>query len=1019
METSGKENNVNDSRAVETTVRFEDDTEMERCVLTVEGMTCAACVDNIERNLAKKDGVIGCLVSLLSHKAEVKFDKSTVSAEEIAEFVSDLGYEAKVLKGYINNGIEEILLQVQGMTCASCVNTIEKNVKKLCGVQSVSVSLTTEKAKITFDPQLIGVRVIVETINDLGFICNPVIDYGGSLNDTFLNAKQEVKKWRRSFFFNLLFGLPSMAVMVFFMYILDSHHMCCVIPGLSLQNLLLFILVTPLQFIGGRYFYDKAFKALKHGMANMDVLIMLATNISYFYSVFILLFFIYIRSNHSPKTFFETTPMLLIFVSLGRWLEHIAKGKTSEALAKLMSLQATEACLIEWDQEHESIISEKCIDVQLVQRGDYLKVLPGAKIPVDGESLPVAKKQGSSVIGGSINENGVLIVIATHIGKETTLSQIVRLVEEAQTGKAPLQQLADRIAGYFVPGVLVISMITCFSWIVFGMYNVSYIRHHYWYHDQNIGDVEMVICFAFQCALTVLAIACPCSLGLATPTAVMVGTGVGAINGILIKGAEPLEVAHKVKCVVFDKTGTITVGYPSVTRICLLLNNCSVPFFDKANSLKQLFSVIGSAETHSEHPIGNAIVSFVKEALQLNANAVINWGKVDNFVSVPGFGLSCTVSNYDRLASTTVENSLLNNFNAIKTNKRTMIGGVMVEIFSEVESMQSADILADVEYNNENNTKQECRVLIGNREWMLKNGLEINPKLDGEMSRQEASGSTAVLVSVNRCILAVVSVADTIKPEAGITVNTLQQMGLEVILLTGDNSKTAAAIAKQVGIKRVYAEVLPSHKVRKIRQLQEKGKIVAMVGDGVNDSPALAQANVGIAIANGTDVAVEAADVVLVRNDLTDVVAAIDLSRKTVNRIRLNFMFACIYNFIGIPLAAGVFMPYGLVLKPWMGSAAMAASSVSVVASSLLLKLYRKPTLKELELRYGPTSNKTSSMLSVHQGLEDKTYPRDQKRWASNSNLSAVINMIHLKTFAKPGSKYKCDLNDGTATPLV
>ncbi|RWS02199.1 copper-transporting ATPase 1-like isoform X2, partial [Dinothrombium tinctorium] len=880
------------------------------------------------------------------------------------------------------------------------------------------------------------VRTIVDAISDLGFVSYPVTDYWGSLNDTYLSQKEEVRKWRKAFFFNLLFGLPSMAVMMFFMYVVDEHHMCCLIPGLSLKNLLLFMLVTPVQFIGGHYFYQKAYKAVKHQVANMDVLIMLATNIAYFYSVAILIFFVLNESNHSPRTFFETPPMLLIFVSLGRWLEHIAKGKTSEALAKLMSLQATEACLIEWDHENQSVISEKCIDVQLVQRGDFLKVLPGVKIPVDGrvvfghsmadeslitgESLPVPKKIGSAVIGGSINKNGVLIIIATHIGKETTLSQIVRLVEAAQTGKAPIQQLADKIAGYFVPVVLLISMATCLGWIAYGFYNPNYIRHVFMYKDENIDDTEMIICFAFQCALTVLAIACPCSLGLATPTAVMVGTGVGALNGILIKGAEPLEVAHKVKCVVFDKTGTLTVGYPTVTKISLLLNKLNNSFFSASQSLKLLFSIIGSAENNSEHPIANAIVEFVKRILHTNEEASSFWGKVDNFTAVPGFGLSCCVSNLERLVDKSSGNSLINDFNTLKSSKQSLIEGVLIEILSEKEP-QEADLILDISSDVFIDAKLEHRVLIGNREWMLKNGLQISSLIDAEMCNQEVNGSTTVLVAIDGRILAIISVADTVKPEAGITVNTLQHMGLEVILLTGDNAKTASAIAKQVGIRKVFAEVLPSHKVRKIKQLQDKGKIVAMVGDGVNDSPALAQANVGIAIANGTDVAVEAADVVLVRNDLLDVVAAIDLSRKTVTRIRMNFLFACVYNFIGIPLAAGLFMPWGLVLKPWMGSAAMAASSVSVVTSSLLLKLYRKPTLQELESKYGKFAAKkssltSSSMVSVHCGLDD-TAPRANKLNFSTTNLNSVLNMIPLKSLAK-----NVKINDKKnleATPLV
>ena len=499
----------------------------------------------------------------MANKAEIKYNLNKTNTNAIIDRIEDLGFKARILKDCLANADQDTIeLRIQGMTCASCVNTIESNLIELNGVLEVRVALATSKAKIKYNPNEIGLRRIVERIGDLGFLAYPIQDYLNSISQSYLSQKEEVKKWRNSFIFNLFFGLPSMLVMMYFMYIANEEiaHACCILPGINLHNLLLLILVTPVQFVGGRYFYIEAFRAIRHGNANMDLLIMLTTTIAYGYSVFVLIWFMLANAKHSPHVFFETPPMLLIFVSLGRWLEHIAKGKTSEALTKLISLQPSDACVIEWNLNSKSILNEKQIDVQLVERGDYLKVMPGSKIPVDGrvvygnsmvdeslitgESLPVIKKQDNLVISGSINQNGMLIILAVQVGKNTTLSQIIRLVEDAQTSKSSIQKLADKVAGYFVPIVLSLALSTLFAWFVYGYYNYKLIHHLYLKHDdaEMFSKFEIIAGFAFQCALSVLAIACPCALGLATPTAVMVGTGVGAINGILIKGADALEV---------------------------------------------------------------------------------------------------------------------------------------------------------------------------------------------------------------------------------------------------------------------------------------------------------------------------------------------------------------------------------------------------------------------------------------------------------------------------------------------
>ena len=722
---------------------------------------------------------------------------------------------------------------------------------------------------------------------------------------------------------------------------------------------------------------------MKHRTTNMDVLVVLATSISYLYSLAVVVASMAMTESSSPMTFFDTPPMLFVFISLGRWLEHIAKARTSDALTKLLSLKPTEAVMLEMDSEGE-ILSEKQISVELLQRGDILKVLPGSKVPVDGkvvsgqsscdealitgESMPVNKEKGSMLIGGSINQHGSLVMEATHVGEDTALNQIVRLVEEAQTSKAPIQQLADKIASYFVPLVVTCSLVTLVSWTLVGYVTDSQGLPVSEMEREAYTSVELTWQFAFRMALTVLAIACPCSLGLATPTAVMVGTGVGASNGILIKGGEPLEIAHKVDTVVFDKTGTITHGWPSVARVALVQD--LLP--DPGSSLVSLLAILGMAEASSEHPLAGAIVKWVHKVLGTDLASLASGGlsSVDNFQAVPGCGLSVRVS---RLSVETASSRVISHGNVGSgeiqryeawrdrgeggSGQELSVGGASMDTSLLTREISFLERLAKSEgslisIDNDDTSSGEAAgdryytVLIGNREWMKRNNIGLDLEVEKRMSREEELGRTAVVAAVDGQLVAVVSIADTVKQEAALTVHTLKTAGLDVILLTGDNKKTARAIAAQAGISRVYAEVLPSHKVAKIRKLKTEGHNVAMVGDGVNDSPALAEADIGIAIGSGTDVAVAAADVVLIRNDLLDVVACLDLSKKTVHRIWLNFMFACVYNLVGIPIAAGVFSPLGLKMQPWMGSAAMALSSVSVVCSSLLLKLYRSGKMR-------------------------------------------------------------------------
>uniref|UniRef100_A0A3Q1CFS4 Copper-transporting ATPase 2 n=1 Tax=Amphiprion ocellaris TaxID=80972 RepID=A0A3Q1CFS4_AMPOC len=853
--------------------------KVQKCFVCVSGMTCASCVANIERHLCKHKGIISVLT--VFHP------------------------------------------QITGMTCASCVHNIESKLFTTKGVLRASVALATKRAHIQFNPDLLGARDIIKIIQE-GFRNN-------------LDHSEEIRQWRNSFLLSLVFGLPVMGLMIYMM-VMDSQHQehggsmpedQNLLPGLSLLNLAFFLLCTPVQFFGGRYFYIQAYRSLKHRTANMDVLIVLATSISYIYSCVVLTVAMAEQAAQSPVTFFDTPPMLFVFIALGRWLENVAKGKTSEALAKLMSLQATDATVVTLGPDH-SVISEEQVEVELVQRGDIVKVAPGGKFPVDGkvvegssmadeslitgEPMPVSKKAGSLVIAGSINAHGSLLVEATHVGAETTLSQIVKLVEEAQTSKAPIQQFADRLSGFFVPFIVFISLLTLVAWMLIGFVNFDI------GYNPNISKAEVIVRFAFQASITVLSIACPCSLGLATPTAVMVGTGVGAQNGILIKGGPPLEMAHQIRVVMFDKTGTITNGVPRVTRVLVLWEMARMP-------LRKILAVVGTAEASSEHPLGLAVAKHCKEEL---GSEVL--GYCQDFQAVPGCGISCRVSS--------VEHLLLQQSHG---------------------------------FNPHTAEAAPYSVLIGNREWMRRNGHHIGADVDAAMSSHETKGQTAILVAIDGVLCAMFAIADTVKAESALAVHTLNSMGIEVVMITGDNRRTAKAIAAQVGIRKVFAEVLPSHKVAKVQELQERGLRVAMVGDGVNDSPALARADVGIAIGTGTDVATEAAHIVLIRNDLLDVVASIELSKKTVHRIRINFVFALIYNLVGIPVAAGVFMPVGLVLQPWMASAAMAASSVSVVLSSLLLRMYRKTSVELYELRArGQMRSLRSSQISTHLGRDGR-----------------------------------------------
>ncbi|XP_062358743.1 copper-transporting ATPase 1 isoform X2 [Cinclus cinclus] len=781
---------------------------ISKCYVQVTGMTCASCVANIERNLRREDGIHSILVALMAGKAEVRYNPAVIHPAAIAELIRELGFGATVMENCgEGDGILELV--VRGMTCASCVHKIESTLMKTNGVLYCSVALATNKAHIKYDPEAIGPRDVIQVIKDLGFTTSLVKK---DRSASHLDHKQEIRQWKRSFVVSLVFCIPVMGLMIYMMVmdrqLSDAHahhnmsteemealHSSMVLeyqllPGLSVMNFLSFLLCVPVQVFGGWHFYIQASRALRHNTANMDVLVVLATSIAFLYSSIILLVAVAERAKVNPVTFFDTPPMLFVFISLGRWLEHVAKGKTSEALARLISLQATEATIVTLGPDNV-LLSEEQVDVELVQRGDIVKVVPGGKFPVDGrvieghsmvdeslitgEAMPVTKKPGNTVIAGSINQNGSLLISATHVGADTTLSQIVKLVEEAQTSKAPIQQFADKLSGYFVPFIVAVSVVTLFAWIIIGFVDFEIVEKYFLGYNKSISAAEVIIRFAFQASITVLCIACPCSLGLATPTAVMVGTGVGAQHGILIKGGEPLEMAHKVKVVVFDKTGTITHGTPEVMQVKFLMEGNLLP-------RQKLLAIVGTAESSSEHPLGAAITKYCKK--ELNSETL---GTCTDFQVVPGCGISCKVTNIEAL--------LYRKNRMVEENNVKNVTLVKIEENAD-ESVQPA-LIIDAELPT-TVTSQKYSVLIGNREWMTRNGLLVRNEVDKAMMEHERRGRTAVLAAVDGVLCVLIAIADTVKPEAELAVYTLKSMGLEVVLMTGDNSKTARSIASQV-----------------------------------------------------------------------------------------------------------------------------------------------------------------------------------------------------------------------------
>ncbi len=818
--------------------------------LPVEGMTCASCVRHVEKALRRVPGVQEVAVNLATRKATVSYDPRTANPAEMVEAINGAGYES---------ALQEATFDVEGITCASCVRTLEKALGRVPGVASASVNFATSQASVEYVPGQVSMLDLKQAVEGAGYGVRQVQAYEPNAGDGVSYpheldmgeaSRKEAKRLRDKAFFSLAAG-------AFLMLIAWRAF----IPGLgsidhTLANWISLIVATPIQFWAGWSFYKGAWAAAKHRTTNMNTLIAIGTTAAYLYSVAITVApGLFAAAGVMPEeVYFETAVIIIGLILLGRWLEARAKGQTSEAIRRLVGLQPRTARVVRAGAEQD-------IPVEEVVAGDVVIVRPGERVPVDGvvlsgsssidesmitgESLPVDKQVGDEVVGATVNKTGSFTFRATKVGRDTVLSQIIRLVENAQASKPPIQRLVDVIASYFVPAVIGIALLSFAVWFIFGP--------------------EPALTFAILNLVAVLIIACPCALGLATPTAIMVGTGKAAERGILIRDAEALENAYKVNTVVLDKTGTLTAGKPVVTDV--------IP--TDGLGQEELLALAASAERRSEHPLGEAIVRQAQErALPLD--------EPREFASITGGGV------------------------------RARIGG--------------------------------REVTIGNARLLTGAGIE----LDGTTAVATglaADGKTPMFVAVDGRPAGVIAVADTIKPESRHAVDRLRKLGLQVVMMTGDNKATAQAIARQAGIDRVLAEVRPEDKAAEVARLQQEGRIVAMVGDGINDAPALTQANVGIAIGTGTDVAIEASDITLISGDLNGISTAIGLSKATIRAIRQNLFWAFAYNVLLIPVAAGVLYPFfaggggwnGL-LNPMLAAAAMGLSSVSVVSNSLRLR---------------------------------------------------------------------------------
>ncbi len=809
---------------------------MKKLSFNIEGMTCAACAKAVERVSKKLEGVQEANVNIATEKLSIIFDEKKCNTSDIEKAIEKAGYKAFLDGQHMN-------LKIEGMTCAACAKAVERVSRKLEGVIEANVNIATEKLDITFDKSKVSINDIKRAIEKAGY---------KALEEKNIEEEKKGKEdaikslWRR-FIISLVFAVPLLTISMGSMMGLKLPKIINPMYNPLNFGLIQLILVIPIILVGNKFF-RVGFKSLVKGSPNMDSLISIGTSAAVVYGIFAIFQISKGNMHYAHDLYFESGATILTLITLGKYLESVSKGKTSEAIKKLMALAPKNATII---RDNKEII----IPIEEVKINDIVLVKPGEKLPVDGEiiegstaidesmltgeSLPVEKHIGDIAVAGSINKHGLIKYKATKVGKDTTLAQIIKLVEEAQGSKAPIARLADKISAYFVPTVIALAIISSLAWYVSGK----------------------SLIFSLTIFISVLVIACPCALGLATPTAIMVGTGKGAENGVLIKSGGALETAHKVQSIIFDKTGTITEGKPKVTDILVL----------EGVEEKYLLQVAATAEKGSEHPLGEAIVKKAEEE-----NLELFQGK--DFRAIPGKGIEVII--------------------------------------------------------------EDKKVLLGNLRLMEEYEVEIKDFMD-KSHKLSKEGKTPMFIAIENKIKGIIAVADTLKENSKKAIEKLHNMGVEVVMITGDNKNTAEAIGKQVGIDKIFAEVLPSDKANWVKKLQQEEKIVAMVGDGINDAPALAQADIGIAIGSGTDVAIESADIVLIKSDLMDVPTALKLSRATIKNIKENLFWAFGYNTLGIPVAMGVLYIFGgPLLNPMIAAAAMSFSSVSVLLNALRLRRF-------------------------------------------------------------------------------
>ena len=809
---------------------------MKSSSFKIEGMSCSACANRVERVVKKMNGVEEASVNFATETLLVKFDDAKIDAPKIEEAIVKAGYS-------VRKDMRDYTFKVEGMSCSACANRVERITKKIDGVESANVNFATEKLTVRVDAEKVRYSDIKLAVDKAGF---KLIKEEDQIKEVS-KKKDESKILLNRFIFSLIFTVPLLIISM-------GHMVGMPLPSIidPMKNPLNFALIqlvlTIPVMVAGYKFYKIGYKNLFKLSPNMDSLIAIGTSAAVAYGLFAIYKILNGETHYAMHLYFESAVVILTLITLGKYLEAVSKGKTSEAIKKLMGLAPKTATIIKNGKEVSIPIEEVIV-------GDIILVKPGEKLPVDGEiiegstsidesmltgeSIPVEKNIGSTVIGASINKSGFIKYKATKVGKDTALAQIVKLVEEAQGTKAPIAKMADIIAAYFVPTVMALAIIAAVGWLIAGESNV----------------------FALTIFISVLVIACPCALGLATPTAIMVGTGKGAENGVLIKGGEALETTYKIDTIVFDKTGTITEGKPKVTDII-------------CNGIKEeeVLVLAASAEKGSEHPLGEAIV---REA----EDRSLEFKSLEHFKAVPGHGIEVTIEGKD--------------------------------------------------------------ILLGNKKLMIENNINIE-SLHVESDRLATEGKTPMYIAINNKLSGIIAVADTVKENSKAAIEELKKMNVKVAMITGDNKKTAEAIAKSVGIDIVLAEVLPEDKANEVKKLQGQNRKVAMVGDGINDAPALVQADVGIAIGSGTDVAIESADIVLMKSDLKDVVTAIRLSKATIKNIKENLFWAFGYNVLGIPVAMGVLHIFGgPLLNPMIAAAAMSFSSVSVLLNALRLKKFK------------------------------------------------------------------------------